>query len=147
LGFSARIAEHLSPALLVPAVGQGIIGIECRSDDAFTLDAVACLDDALAALCLATERAFSARLAGSCQSPVAGHAVLEGATLRLQGLVGAADGSTRVADSGTLTLTGTDESSLRAARADAEALGVAVAEKLLAAGAGDLLDAARAAEH
>jgi hydroxymethylbilane synthase len=147
LGFSARIAEHLSPALLVPAVGQGIIGIECRSDDAFTRNAVACLDDALAALCLATERAFSARLAGSCQSPIAGHAVLEGNTLRLQGLVGAADGSRSVTDNGTLALTATDTTALRTALGNGEALGVALAEKLLAAGAGDLLEAARAAEH
>jgi hydroxymethylbilane synthase len=147
LGFSARIAEHLSPALLVPAVGQGIIGIECRSDDAFTRNAVACLDDALAALCLATERAFSARLAGSCQSPIAGHAVLEGNTLRLQGLVGAADGSRSVTDNGTLALTATDTAALRTALGNGEGLGVGVAEKLLAAGAGDLLEAARAAEH
>ena len=73
--------------------------------------------------------------------------MLEDHTLRLQGLVGAADGSRSVADSGTLVLTATHTTALRAALGNGEALGVAVAEKLLAAGAGDLLEAARAAEH
>ena len=73
--------------------------------------------------------------------------MLEGNTLRLQGLVGAADGSRSVTDNGTLALTATDNTALRTALGNGEALGVALAEKLLAAGAGDLLEAARAAEH
>jgi hydroxymethylbilane synthase len=147
LGFSARIAEALSPSVLLPAVGQGIIGIECRSADSATLAAVAVLDDPLAMLCLTTERAFSGRLSGSCQSPVAGFAVLQGHTLQLRGLVGATDGSRSVTDAGSLTLADVSPAGLVAAQASGAALGVAVAERLLAAGAAELLDAARAAEH
>ena len=147
LGFQSRIAEAISPEVLVPAVGQGIIGIECREDDAFTRGAVAVMDDALAALCLATERAFSGRLAGSCQSPVAGHAVVRHGVLRLQGLVGAPDGSRRVVDAGEALLSDGSTAGLRAAIGLGVALGTAVAENLLTAGAGDLLDAARAASH
>ena len=147
LGFQARITEAISPEVLVPAVGQGIIGIECREDDTFTRQAVAVMDDALAALCLATERAFSAGLAGSCQSPVAGHATVHGTQLRLQGLVGAPDGSRRVADQAEAVLPDVSAAGLRAALPAGRALGAAMAGRLLAAGAADLLDAARAANH
>jgi hydroxymethylbilane synthase len=140
LGFSARIAEPLAQDLLVPAVGQGIIGIECRSDDARTRSLVGVLDHPLAALCLHTERAFSARLQGSCQSPVAGHAVLDGGnTLRLEGLVGAPDGSRSVRGTRTAAVDGLGGASLVAG----QALGLALAEQLLAEGAAELLDAAR----
>ncbi|MFM7065527.1 MAG: hydroxymethylbilane synthase [Gammaproteobacteria bacterium] len=145
LGFQSRISEALDPEILVPAVGQGIIGIECREEDAFTRATVATLDDPLAALCLATERAFSAALAGSCQSPVAGHAALTGGRLRLNGLVGAPDGSRRVAGDAVLELGDASQSGLRAAIPGGEGLGRGLAERLLAAGAAELLAAAAAA--
>src|SRR5262245_31584510 len=93
LGLGARIREHLAVDRFVPAIGQGIIGIECREDDADTRKLVGALNDAASATRLAAERAMNARLGGSCTVPVAGHAVISGAKVRLTGLVASPDGS------------------------------------------------------
>ena len=133
LGLDARIASLVPTEASLPAVGQGVIGIECRGDDARTRQLLAPLEHAPTRTCLDAERAFAARLQGSCQSPVAGFAELEGAGLRLRGLVGAPDGS-RVF---------TDES--RGPAGEAVALGDGLAARLLQTGAGPLLAALRAA--
>jgi hydroxymethylbilane synthase len=73
------------------------------------------------------ERAFAARLEGSCESPIAGHAVVAGDTLRLRGLVAAADGSEVLADE------------ISGSAGDGQALGRTLADRLLARGAGPLL--------
>ncbi len=133
LGLEARIASLVPTGISLPAVGQGIIGIECRADDAATRDRVAALEHGPTRVCLEAERAFAARLQGSCQSPIAGFAQLSGNRLHLRGLVGAPDGGQVFADA----ITGEP--------AAAATLGDALAGRLLAAGAGPLLETLRAA--
>ena len=128
LGWEARIAAHLSTEVSLPAVGQGVIGVECRADDDRTRALLAALDDAPTRIAITAERAFSRRLGGSCQSPVGAHATLTAAGLRLEGLVAAPDGTRVMRDS------------LEGAARDAASLGERLAEALLAAGAGDLLE-------
>jgi hydroxymethylbilane synthase len=129
LGFAGRIRARIGAEDSLPAIGQGAIGIECRTDDARTQALIAPLHHGETALRVRAERALNGRLHGGCQVPIAGHATLEGGRLHLRGLVGTPDG-TRV---------------LRAQAegpSDApEALGIAVAEDLLGQGAAEILDA------
>jgi hydroxymethylbilane synthase len=129
LGLAARIRERLSPQQMLPAVGQGVIGIECRTNDADLRALLAPLEHAPTRACLDAERAFAARLGGSCQSPIAAFAELADGTIRLRGLVGSPDGATVIADD------------LSGPAREAAELGTTLAERLLAAGAGPLLDA------
>jgi hydroxymethylbilane synthase len=131
LGWGARITEHLDLAMSVPAVGQGVIGIECR-DTPEMHRWLAPLNDAPTGRCLAAERAYAARLEGSCQSPIAGHARLVDGTLHVEGLVGSPDGKRVFRD----VVTGGGN--------DGETLGRTLADRLLAAGAGALLAELRA---
>ena len=133
LGLAAQITEYLEPAAWLPAVGQGIVGIECRADPA-VLRWIAGLDHPATHLCLTAERAFAARLGGSCQSPIAGFAQLAGHELDLEGLVGAPDGTQVIRDR------------IRGPATESAALGLRLAERLLAAGAASLLAALRGAE-
>jgi hydroxymethylbilane synthase len=132
LGLAGRITEYLDLGVSVPAVGQGVIGIECR-DTPEMRRWLAPLDDASTQRCLAAERAFAARLEGSCQSPIAGHARLVDGQLRLEGLVGSPDGRQMFREAAA------------GAPAEAESLGRSLAERLLAAGAGRLLAELRGA--
>jgi hydroxymethylbilane synthase len=127
LGVGDRITEYIAVTQSLPAVGQGIIGIECREDDARSLEIVRSLDNADAQSCIAAERAFAQRLEGSCQSPIAGYAELNGAILTIQGLIASLDGKQIFRD----TMTGP--------RKDAVVLGRALAERMLFAGADRLL--------
>lgn len=127
LGLAARIRESFDPQWFLPAIGQGIVGIECRRDDAETLALLAPLADPLSAARLAAERAMNAKLGGACQVPVAGHAVIDGGHLRLEGLVGAPDGSQLIRDA--------VEGSIH----DAAAIGSELADRLLANGARAIL--------
>jgi len=130
LGLAERIRERLDPETFVPAIGQGIVGIECRRADFRTIDLLEPLHDPASGLRLAAERAFNARLGGACQAPVAGHATrLPDGRLRLVGLVGTPDGGTLLRDE----LIGAPEG--------AAALGEELAQRLLDAGAGAILAA------
>ncbi len=131
LGFAARITEYLAPAVSLPAVGQGIVGIECR-DEAALLARIGVLNDRPTRECLDAERALAARLEGSCTSPIAGFAHHANGGLELEGLVGAPDGSVVYRER------------IAGPAADAAALGRALADRLLAAGAGALLATLRA---
>ncbi len=133
LGLGGRIREHLAPELSLPAVGQAVIGIECRTDDTRLQALLAPLGHAATNSCLQAERAFAARLGGSCQSPVAAHATLIGTRLQLRGLVGSPDGAQVF------------QAAREGLAADGEQLGIALAEELLAAGAGPLLESLRSA--
>jgi len=132
LGLQSRISSHLEPRVSLPAVGQGVIGVECRADDGETLSRLTALEHAPTRIALNAERAFSRRLGGSCQSPIAAHAQLAGDRLLLEGLVAEPDGSRLLRDS------------LAGPAVDAAAIGERLAERLLAAGAGLLLDRLRA---
>jgi len=93
LGLAHRATAVLAIDEFLPAVGQGIIALEARSDDARVLAYLAALNDVDTASALAAERAYLAVLDGSCRTPIAGHATIAGGQLRLRGLIANPDGS------------------------------------------------------
>ena len=129
LGFAARIRASISVEASLPAGGQGAVGIECRSVDSEIHALLAPLHHRETALRVTAERALNKHLNGGCQVPIACYALLEGEQLWLRGLVGQPDGGLLLRAEG------------RADVADAEALGVQVAEALLAQGASAILAA------
>ena len=131
LGLGGRITEQLPADFCVPAVGQGVIGIECRDDDARSRTLLAPLHHQDSFVRLSAERAFARTLGGSCHSPIAAHATLAGGELTLHGFVGAPDGGETYRDS------------LGGPAGDAESLGLALARRMQAAGAGALLERLR----
>jgi hydroxymethylbilane synthase len=132
LGLQSRITARLDPQISLPAVAQGVIGIECRSADAQTRNLLRALDHPATRVTVDAERAFAHRLGGSCQSPIAAHARLDGTQLTLEGLVAEPDGSRVLRDKAS-------------GRADEPgALGRQLAERILAAGAAPLLERLRA---
>ena len=128
LGMAARIRHELAPEVSLPAVAQGVLGIEVLADDAQTAALVSVLHDADTADCVRAERAMNRRLEGGCQVPIGGYAVLEGDQVWLRAFVGDLEGTTLIRAEG------------RAHRQEAEALGEQVAEQLLAQGASAILD-------
>ncbi|RRV24969.1 hydroxymethylbilane synthase [Pseudomonas sp. o96-267] len=129
LGFEDRIRSSISAEDSLPAGGQGAVGIECRSADSDVHALLAPLHHHETALRVTAERALNKHLNGGCQVPIACYALLENDQLWLRGLVGQPDGG---------LLLRAEE---RAASGDAEALGVRVAEALLAQGADAILQA------
>lgn len=129
LGFESRIRARISVEDSLPAGGQGAVGIECRTADSDLHALLAPLNHAQTAVRVNAERAMNKHLNGGCQVPIACYAELEGGQLWLRGLVGQPDGG--------LLLRAED----RAPAGEAEALGVRVAEALLAQGAEDILAA------
>ncbi|SFP93947.1 hydroxymethylbilane synthase [Geopseudomonas sagittaria] len=127
LGFEARIRAFISAEDSLPAGGQGAVGIECRTADAEVHALLAPLHHADTSDRVSAERALNKRLNGGCQVPIACYALLEGDELWLRGLVGQPDGGLLL------------RAEARAPRAQAEALGVQVAEALLAQGAARIL--------
>jgi hydroxymethylbilane synthase len=93
LGLADHVDAVLDPDEMLPAVCQGVIGIECREDDTATRALLEALDHRETALCVAAERAFLAALDGSCRTPIGGLAVLEGGALHFRGLIVRPDGS------------------------------------------------------
>jgi hydroxymethylbilane synthase len=92
LGMADRITSAVPVTQMLPAVAQGAIGLEIRSGDTRTADAIAPLNDEASAIAVTTERAFLARLEGSCRTPIAGHAELRGTQLIFNGQVLSPDG-------------------------------------------------------
>lgn len=128
LGLTARIAAVIDTADSLPACGQGAVGIECRAHDILTRRLVAPLDHEVTALRVRAERAMNRRLQGGCQVPIAGYAEwLDDGMLRLSGLVAGTDGRTVLREQ------------RRGRAADPEALGIEVANALLARGADRIL--------
>ncbi|MFP5261508.1 MAG: hydroxymethylbilane synthase [Blastocatellia bacterium] len=93
LGFESRITERLSEELILPAVGQGALAIEARSDDVAVNEIVGSLDHKDTRLACDAERAFLRGLGGGCLVPIAGRARVRGDDLSLSGLVASPDGS------------------------------------------------------
>jgi hydroxymethylbilane synthase len=127
LGMDERIAELIGADVSVPAVGQGAIGIECRSGDAEVQALIAPLDHAPTHARVRAERAFNARLNGGCQVPIGAFAELDERGMRLRGIVGSIDGSSVIEDD------------VSGAADEGEALGRELAERLLARGADTIL--------
>lgn len=123
LGVTPAHATPLDPHVFVPAVGQGILGLQVRRDDALLWQLVGALDHAVTRACALAERAYLRRLGASCTTPMAGHATLAAGRLAMTAVVASEDG----------------RQTLRAEAAgsveDAEALGVELAESLLGRGA------------
>ncbi len=94
LGMENRIREYLDIDLSLPAVGQGVLGIECREDDVKVRELIAPLNDVAAHICVLAERAMCARLGGGCQVPIASYATLTQDQIHLRGLVARVDGTT-----------------------------------------------------
>lgn len=129
LGLHERIRHTLAPEISLPAVGQGALGLECRSHDQDVLDLIMPLMHHDTNVCVRAERAFNAYLEGGCQVPIAGYATVQAQQIKLEGRVGSPDGQTLLVQ----RVQGTED--------QAEQLGVELAKALLALGAGDLLKA------
>lgn len=128
LGLADRITAHIKSDTMLPAVGQGALCIESRSHDPATSPVVANLDHRLSRTAVSAERAFSRRLEGGCQVPIGAFATIDHDRLRITGLVAEIDGRRMLKH----TIEGPTE---RAA-----ALGLELAEYLLAQGAGLILE-------
>src|SRR5262245_11188524 len=93
LGHSREITQILDEDTMLSAVGQGALGIVCRSSDTATFDTLRVLDDPVTNAAVTAERGLLRALGGSCQIPVAGHAEVAGSRITLKGLVASLDGS------------------------------------------------------
>jgi hydroxymethylbilane synthase len=134
LGMEARIRQFLDSQQMLPAIGQGAIGIECREDDEALHELLAPLNDTETMIRVQAERAMNERLQGGCQVPIGGYAEIEHGVVVLRGLVGRPDGSEVIHG----VISGKPE--------DVEELGVVLAEDLLSRGAGKILDEVYAAQ-
>ena len=134
LGLAARITQELPLEVSIPAVAQGVLGFETRAGDEAVIELVRrAIHDPAEARRVAAERAFLLKMGGSCQTPLAAHARDEagGTALRLVGMCGMPDGSRIL------------RAEVAGEAGEAEALGVRLAEELLAQGAGEILAATK----
>ena len=129
LGLESRIREAISPEQSIPAVGQGALGIEINAKRSNLLAVLAPLNHAITAACVEAERGMSRALAGSCQVPLGAFAQQEGDTLHMTGFVASIDGKELLRESAEGPAT------------EPEALGQALAAKLIARGADRILAA------
>jgi hydroxymethylbilane synthase len=127
MGWEKRITELLVPEQFIPAIGQGAIGIEIRSDDDRVRTLVGELNDTQTAIRVAAERALNEALQGGCQVPIAGYAEISHGVILLRALVGRPDGGQLVQG----VISGKPE--------DAEELGQVLADDLLSRGAREIL--------
>jgi hydroxymethylbilane synthase len=127
LAWAEEITEYLDPVVSLPAIGQGALGIEGRSDDRFVRSILGWLDDDATHTAVVAERALLHRLEGGCQVPIAAHATLVDGQLSLEGLVASVDGKMIIRDR------------VQGQGREARTLGVQLAERLLARGADRIL--------
>lgn len=128
VGWEDRVSEYLPVDICLPAIGQGALGIECRTEDQELRELLLHINDPETERTVRAERSFLARLNGGCQVPIGGHAVLESGTdeVRLTGMVGTPDGNLLLKES----MSGTDP----------ERVGIELAEQLIAKGADRILE-------
>lgn len=131
IGFEDQISSYLTPQQSLPAIGQGALGIECRMDDPQTNAYLKPLMDRPTWDCVVAERALNSHLEGGCQVPIAGFAELIDNQIKMNGLVGSVDGQTIL------------KAHVSGTRENAKALGIALAEQLLAQGAKAILAQAK----
>jgi len=137
LDLMQRIRHHIDADWLLPAVGQGAVGIETRAQDHRVIKLLAPLHHAPTALRVRAERAMNRKLNGGCEVPIAGFATLGKHSMHLEGRVGSVDGVTLLKASAEIPLVGSDEEQMLAG----EQLGVDIADQLLAQGAATILAA------
>lgn len=128
LGFTDVVTELLSPEFSIPAIGQGALGLECRLDDAATIEAISFLNHGPTAAAVAAERALLKRCEGGCQVPIAAHGTVAGDTLTLVGFIASVDGSRSVREIAA------------GPAAEAQRIGTELADRLLAAGGRQILE-------
>jgi hydroxymethylbilane synthase len=127
LKFDDRITQFIGTDVCLPAIGQGAVGIECRSDDARIHNFIAPLNDNKTQIRLTAERAMNERLQGGCQVPIAGYAEFEKGLIMMRGLVGQVDGKKII------------RGDIAGPAENAEELGIVLAEDLLSRGADKIL--------
>jgi hydroxymethylbilane synthase len=127
LGISERITQFVPPSILLPAIGQGAIGIECRAGDDAVYELIEPLNHRDTSLCVQAERAFSRRLFGGCQLPIAGQATIDNDEIELTGLIARVDGSEVI------------KSELKGSLSDIDSIGITLAETLLQRGGDKIL--------
>ncbi len=128
LEMANRIKQRISSSWILPAVGQGAVGLEAREGDIETLELISVLQHEDTTDRITAERALNKRLQGGCQVPIASYAMLDGDTLHLQALVGEPDGSLII------------QGDISGHRNDAEELGEKLADDLLSRGAKEILE-------
>ncbi|MFY0664562.1 MAG: hydroxymethylbilane synthase [Natronospirillum sp.] len=133
LDLHSRIRHNIDFDLSLPACGQGAVGIECRAGDTDTLNLLDCLNHPHTHARLWAERAMNRRLNGGCQVPIAGYTWLDGNDLKLEGRIGFPDGTGLIKVSADTQLKDLND------QAAAEALGIQVADAMLAQGADAIL--------
>lgn len=132
LGLEAQITQRLPPSIMLPAVGQGALAVECRADDASTQAVIAALDDPATHAAVRAERSLLHAIRGGCLAPVAAWGRIEAdGLLHLESVVLSGDGRTRLA------------AAAAARPEEAAAIGRRVAQELLAQGAMELIEACR----
>lgn len=131
MGLDHRISQVIPIDILLPAAGQGAIGVEAASANVEILDLLRNIDHRESRQAVSAERAFLKKLEGGCQVPIGAHAVAEGGSLRLEGAVVSLDGVNMV------------RSSIIGDVTEAEAIGVKLAERLLESGAEEILSRMR----
>ena len=127
LGMQDRISYEFTPVEMLPAAAQGVVGIECLAGHSDLIHLLSKLEDADAKVTTSAERAIAQRLQANCQSPVASFAELSGEQVTLTAFVASADGSQHIRES------------ISGDSSDAEAIGLRLADQLIADGALDLL--------
>jgi len=128
LGLADRISQMISTDQILPAIGQGVLGLEVRHDDEQTIGLIGFLNHEETKVTVIAERAFLRELEGGCQVPMAAFCRLNGDELQLEGMIGELDGSKVIRDK----ITG--------AWNEAENLGISLARRLLASGADKILE-------
>jgi hydroxymethylbilane synthase len=128
LGWENEVTEVVETKIMLPAIGQGALGIEARLDDETTLGRISFLNHEVTGSCVAAERAFLHRLEGGCQVPIAAYAVREGDEILLTGLVGSVDGTRIIREMD------------RARAGEAARLGSSLATRILEAGGRQILE-------
>lgn len=128
LGWEAEVTETIDPDVMLPAIGQGALGIEARLNDEKTLQRLEFLDHPETASCVGAERAFLHRLEGGCQVPIAAHATMDDGTVTLTGLVAGVEGDRIIRKEASAPSSGAAD------------LGRRLAEDILAAGGREILE-------
>ncbi len=128
LGLEERITEIISTEISLPAIGQGALGIESRTEDEEVEEKMRILNDPSSAVVISAERAFLKKLGGGCQVPIAAFAQASGTILRIDGMVATTDGKRMI------------RHVIEGAPEEAESLGIRLADILLERGAGEILE-------
>lgn len=131
LGRTGEITEYLPVEQFIPMVGQAALGLEARAEDTATLDLLRPLDHAPTHAAVRAERAYLAALGGGCAAPVAAHATVTGEQLMLRAMIADAAGERMI------------QAEISGRATEAEALGAALAARLLAAGGEAIVAAVR----